>query len=276
MTATKRPSKPTITMELMFVTPEMAGAWLEKNGPNRGLSDGRVSTMADDIRSGAFLPSHQGVAFDTAGNLCDGQHRLSAIVMAGQGIWLFVASNVPVETMPVLDSGRARTLCDRVMITEEWPHPMTITSAARCIAEHEAGRYNVSDSVVMATAKRESENLLHITGKRFVGLTTYGPVVAAFAYARPCMTPELFDSMFTAFCTGEMLRSGSPILTLRNSLLNTKAGKKAHAARSMDFRRALDAIRCHVNGEERLILRDNENGTRWADAVRKARGLSST
>src|SRR5438046_2404287 len=56
-----------------------AEQWLAANTANRPLSRSTVRGFADAMRSGEWLVTHQGVAFDTDGVLVDGQHRLAAI-----------------------------------------------------------------------------------------------------------------------------------------------------------------------------------------------------
>ena len=66
------------------ITPALATEWLDKhNSVNRKISEPTVQSYAMDMKNGRWTLTHQGIAFDTEGNLQDGQHRLWAIVFSG-------------------------------------------------------------------------------------------------------------------------------------------------------------------------------------------------
>ena len=104
------------------ITPELAMTMLSCNrGDNRNLRERLAVKYGDDIRSRRWYLTHQGIAFDTRGKLCDGQHRLTACVDAEKPfpslVWFGIGNH---EEMSVLDSGASRSLTDasRYMIGE--------------------------------------------------------------------------------------------------------------------------------------------------------------
>jgi hypothetical protein len=75
---------------VLSITPNMAKVMLDKNMKNnRRLNHNTVKRYACIMKAGGWNLTHQGIAFDTLGQLIDGQHRLEAIVMA----------NVPIKMM---------------------------------------------------------------------------------------------------------------------------------------------------------------------------------
>lgn len=107
-------------MKVMTVTPHQAAKWLEKNiVGNRKINDKRVSFYADQIKRGIWKVTHQGVAFDSEGNLIDGQHRLSAIVQAETPVQIAVISNAESSSFDAIDGGMPRSLKDRTGIDKE-------------------------------------------------------------------------------------------------------------------------------------------------------------
>lgn len=96
----------------VLVTPEMARQWLECNKPNRPLRPSWVSILTGMINRGEWRLTHQGIALDDNGNLLDGQHRLSAIIAAGQPVQMMVTTGLDPSVFGVLDRGRARSLRD--------------------------------------------------------------------------------------------------------------------------------------------------------------------
>lgn len=89
--------KPAFTMQLVFVTPEMASEWLERNRVNRQMTRSNVDKYAKLLRNGRFGTTHHGIAFNLRGELVDGQHRLKAIAETGIGVWLVVAKKMDVD-----------------------------------------------------------------------------------------------------------------------------------------------------------------------------------
>ena len=101
------------------VSPELAAEWLKKNLKNRKLKHSTVDGYVMDMRNGAWLTTHQGLAFDDADNLIDGQHRLEAIVCSKKTVLMLVSTGWPVEsdkrkTMDAVDRGVARSLPDQL------------------------------------------------------------------------------------------------------------------------------------------------------------------
>jgi hypothetical protein len=82
-----------IKFTAMDVTPEMASKWLrENNENNRGIKTQVVKKYARDLLDGNWRVTHQCIAFDARGMLVDGQHRLSAIVLAGKSMTAYIAT----------------------------------------------------------------------------------------------------------------------------------------------------------------------------------------
>lgn len=97
--------------KVINITPEMAANWLTMNTNNRKKDNNRINTYARAILAGRWVLTHQGIAFDEAGNLIDGQHRLEAIVKAGIPVEMNVTFGVKREEGEILeiDTGRVRT-----------------------------------------------------------------------------------------------------------------------------------------------------------------------
>jgi hypothetical protein len=100
------------------ITPQWAKQILETRNPhNRRVSERFVDKLARDISNGAFVTTHQGIAFNENGDLLDGQHRLAAVVMANKSITLPVTTGIPaafklngssINTFELIDGGRSR------------------------------------------------------------------------------------------------------------------------------------------------------------------------
>lgn len=98
------------------VTPEKAASYLARNTRNRPIRKEEVMARAKSMREGEFAPTHQGIAFDVHGDLVDGQHQLSAIVLSKKTQWLLVTRGLPAEAMTSIDGGPGRSIYDRLVI----------------------------------------------------------------------------------------------------------------------------------------------------------------
>jgi hypothetical protein len=99
---------------VILITPEMAKEMLKKNVSNRAIRKVVVKGYADDMLAGAWRTTHQGIAFNSNGDLVDGQHRLSAIVLANKPIEMLIctyAENFGATNSP-LDMHVKRTVSD--------------------------------------------------------------------------------------------------------------------------------------------------------------------
>ena len=95
--------------EKVFVTPEMAAGWLSRNRNNRNIPAPRVEMFVRIIRDGKWCLTHQGIAFYDDNDLADGQTRLTAIVKAGVGVWMFVTYGLQREAIHAIDGVRPRS-----------------------------------------------------------------------------------------------------------------------------------------------------------------------
>ena len=140
----------TITHERELITPEIAKKYLASNITNRRLRKDRVNAIARDIKNGNWKETHQGIAFDTNGDLIDGQHRLAAIVEADVGVYIDVARGLPYEIGSVIDTGSARTCRDSIVFDSRY-------------ANDPAMKHKDSPAMIKALIRNEIPFLRYIT-----------------------------------------------------------------------------------------------------------------
>ncbi len=107
-----------IEANIELITPELATQYLSRNVKNRSIRKQEVEAYAREIKRGTFVTTHQGIAFDSDGNLIDGQHRLMAIAMAGKPVEMMVVRGVAPQALTVVDRGASRTMRDVVALGE--------------------------------------------------------------------------------------------------------------------------------------------------------------
>jgi hypothetical protein len=106
----------TLQIKQIALTPELASKFLLKNTCNRRVRQPYVEQYARAMLAGEWRLTHQGLAFDSDGNLQDGQHRCMAVIASGVSIPTVVVHNMPIENYRVIDSSVARNLTDHLRI----------------------------------------------------------------------------------------------------------------------------------------------------------------
>ena len=93
-----RKAESQITSEVMDITPDMAREMLKQNINNprgdKSLKRAIVKSYADDILNGRWQLNGEAIVFDEDGRLVNGQHRLAAIVYAGNPAKMLVVRGV--------------------------------------------------------------------------------------------------------------------------------------------------------------------------------------
>lgn len=117
------------------INPQKATEYLALNiERNRRVRQTLVDALARDMRSGAFVATHQGIAFDTSGKLIDGQHRLHAIIKSGKTVNMMVTRDVPASAIGKIDNGATRSIGDAMKIKYSDNSPLSIAMRnKRCL-----------------------------------------------------------------------------------------------------------------------------------------------
>jgi len=183
-----------IQTQLMFVTPDMARDWLEKNTKNRNISERMIDNLVREINEGRWQLTHQGVAFYANGTLADGQHRLHAIAKAGIPVFLNVTIGLSDESLLAIDQHRMRGVADVVKLSglANWFGKSEI-SVLRMYILLSSGDSKKSTAIhspmqLIERAETVKEYLMFtrhlLSSTKIKGVTT-APVAAAFSLAMP-------------------------------------------------------------------------------------------
>lgn len=116
--------------EKVFLTPEIAKAYLSGNKSNRTVSSSSVTKYAKDMASGNWRFTHQGILLGKDGVVIDGQHRMLAVIKSGVGIWCLLSVDQSLESpkdLPI-DVGYKRAAHFILGI-----HPMLAAAAGQAI-----------------------------------------------------------------------------------------------------------------------------------------------
>lgn len=226
--------------EWEVITPEVAAELLARNDNNRLLKPDSVQKYARSMELGDWGLTGQPIIIDTNGNLVDGQHRLHAVVKAGQSIEFLVVRGVRPEVMPVIDRGKSRDAKDALRWAGQ-KHVVMAASAVRTIIALEQ-RLNLRDShqttVITDTEILERSIELQPIIEWLAPLTHHvnegaklppsGFLAATIWLVLQDCDPTSVEQFAKQISTGAGLEEGSPILALRTWSFNNLVARKRY------------------------------------------------
>lgn len=275
----------------MLVTPAMAQQWLndhnviQRDGDgnvvkkNRNLDRKHTAMFARTMASNSWSPTVEPIKFswpqtDKGGyiELLDGQHRLAGVIQAGESdpsiqVLLPIATNVDPAAQRDMDSGRKRTVGDKLSMTGAATYTNNVAGMARFIWNLQTGtsiRPNPPSDTELLKIIEADPDIIWVSDHvaphlpKGVGLTQ---TLAGYCYYRfhkvdPTAARDFFASLHEL--TG--LPPKSPIAAL-NRALNSKR-KGAHKDRVAAVAMVFSAWNAWRNEEERerVFARQHKDG----------------
>ena len=233
-----------VQFHFVVVTPELAADWLKHNRRNRRIKERQLEGYINDMRNGAWLTTHEGIAFDEDENLTDGQHRLEAIVRAKKAVLMLVSTGWPKtqgkkKTMDAVNMGANRSLTDQLHLQHdiEPKQAAMIVKICNAIAASAVGgsriRRSTTDNIlaIFALYKEEMTWLLAQPPVTQDGIKQ-SMVLACLVMARSVWPNETQDAL-GRLQTGENLTRENPLLHLRNWLMGTGNKEEASLVRQI-------------------------------------------
>jgi hypothetical protein len=265
------------------ITPAKALAYLARNRINRPLRQKWVESLAQQITSGNWQLTHQGIAIAKSGELIDGQHRLSAVVLADKAVHMTVATEVDDSVYKVTDCGLKRASHDRLHLVDSvGENRLLCEVVGQYVRQALKVRGAIPTSAIEDAFLHYADSWLWI-GAQFskrVPIFTRAGVLAAIGIYH-VIDKEKAAEFCHGYRTGENLTAGSPVLTLRRSIEGTPA---AGNSPSSDYWRTVSATRAHYHDRTLKSVMEatedmvgNQNSIRLiAERERKAAKAAST
>jgi hypothetical protein len=246
------------------VTPEAAAELLATSPGNRGIRLGRVKRWAADATAGRFWQNGETIKIDEQGRLRDGHHRLLAVVESGVSVRMLVVRGVSEEAMRTVDGGSARTPGDRLrMDGERNVHALASALVWQARYENRADRLPSRGNVAFYGDDVFAALAAHPGMRDAVSLAT------GYTLLRMILTPSLLgfciyhtrgsEMFWRALESGEQLTAGSPVLLLRERLLENRRSK----TRLIDEEMLALVIKAHnawKRGKSMVYLRWRKEG----------------
>lgn len=133
VTAEKRSN---LSVDLVYVTPDVAKNYLSYNTKNRKESLRNVKFLSEQMAKGLFLENGESIVFDNNNNLTDGQHRLMAIIKSGKSYHIPIVRGVKSNAMATYDTGKNRSSAD-VLGLNGYKNSSILSSLVKAIYKYE-------------------------------------------------------------------------------------------------------------------------------------------
>lgn len=224
--------------EAKFVrmSPENARALLRRNTHNRDVNGLRVEQYAADMAAGNWHLNGEAVKIGSNGAILDGQHRLLAIVEAGQTIELLIVTGLDPKTQETMDQGLPRSFGDVLQLRGESNY-YVLAAATRVVAVYERdgspAQSGPAPSILEMSrvlernpGLRDSANLLSRlrSGRAWIRISP----LAALHFLFSAVDEESANDFMTRLATGEHLDPHVPpscaIYLLRERLIANHIG----------------------------------------------------
>lgn len=221
--------------KVVTMTPDMAEEYLKHNVNNRNLSSKTVDFYAKQMLSGGWILNGETVKIAKDGTLIDGQHRLSAVVKANIPVEIEIIDQLPLECVPTIDTGKARTASD-VLSMNGFKYTIATAGAVKMIMACKAGKYSrtkgfdikLSNNEILDFVNRNRDIVFSAKLTSHKGLRKIAPstFVVGFHYLFSKIDEDAANHFFNDLESGAGLKQFDPVLVLRNRLLESALADK--------------------------------------------------
>ncbi len=246
------------------ITPEMARSYLASSPGNRTLRKGAIQRWAADAKAGRFMMNGETIKFDRHGKLRDGHHRMHAIIEAGVAVRVLVVRGIHEDAMPTVDGGNVRRNGDRLQMAGE-----TNTSALSAALNWQRRYEDCGETFPSRGSAALQGDDVFVALEAHPSMRDAATLQNRMRFLRRLLSPGML--VFCLYHTpnslefwrqleeGNGLLAGSPVLLLRNRLLEEKAKK----TRLLDYEVLALVIKAHNawrRGQSLVTLRWRAGG----------------
>jgi hypothetical protein len=219
--------------QIVDITPALAEKWLKQNTHNRNLRDKVALAYARDMEAGHWAENGEAIKFAADGTLLDGQHRLTAITLAGVTVRMLVITGLANTTQATMDAGSKRRTADAFGLAGE-ANATVLSSIAKRVWMWEQGDYRftgasptTAEAAQLLTERpdlRRSAEIAARTHNTFRGLPQSVTGTGHHLFTRI----EANDAVwfFQRLADGAELSAGHPILALRTRTMTEAADRR--------------------------------------------------
>jgi hypothetical protein len=248
----------------VLITPDLARDALERNIINRPLNERHVEELMWDLDRDIWKFTHQGVAFNVARYMIDGQHRCTASVRTGKSFVCLVAFNLDLDYYAPIDTGDVRQPKHQLGMTgREQAVYRALITLERPIAGR-IPRMRIANAKDLHGAAVEWANHAFPYER---GVTS--ALIAAHAFAYP-VAPDTVARFAEQYLLRTASSPNDPTLVLRRHI--ERVSRSRTAGRTI----ALATLRClqaYDKGQALNRLALNDSGLNYFASLRAEKGL---
>ncbi len=123
------------------VTPELAEEFLSRNISNRPISKSGLKSLKDEMKADRWIFNGDPIRFNSRGELCDGQHRLTAMLELGKTYEFHVTTGLDPEAFKTIDMGTKRNGGD-ILSIKGIPNATNAAAATKFIYSFRNSKYH--------------------------------------------------------------------------------------------------------------------------------------
>lgn len=220
------------------ISPEIAKELLKGNFDNRAASKRHIEFLSAQMKSGKWKFGGDPIRVAASGRILDGQHRLQAIIEANYTGEFLVIRGMDESVFDVLDTGKPRGAAD-VLEIKKIPQSTKIATLASKILLYDRdifffrgtgiGAKKVSNSEILKYAEDHLDRLHYLVkegSRRYMAFRQLTSAMFSFLqYLFDQYSEEDSAIFLDKLAHGTGLENGSPILLLRNRLIEESAAK---------------------------------------------------
>ena len=218
------------------ITPRTAQEMLKSNTANRPLSRDVVERYAADITGGRWANDGSPIRFARCGRLLDGQHRLSAIVMAGKPIDAVVMRGLDDNAFTTMDTGKGRGGSDILGIAGFKNYTVAASIAAAWIyystsghPGNKGGVRKARNAEILEAAQQNpeiSEAASYYAGHKWIKTHISSAMFGAL-YVAACKRGEraVMLKFFSELANPTTAAIGTSVMPLRERLIENRAAR---------------------------------------------------
>lgn len=224
--------------ELITITPEYAQQLLEKEGPRRPISQGRIEQYARQMTDGLWNGLNgETIKISCSGNVSDGRHRLHSVIKSGKSILMEIAYDIPDDAFKTIDIGRNRSGADIFYLRGE-KNCIKLSAIVDTVYSYvtrpithrriPSTRSNLTHDIRIAFLEDHPtirDSIRFVSSDKYYKLAKIS-ILGACHYIFNAISPEHTYNFFDGLVTGANLVVDSPILKLREALLQDKVAIK--------------------------------------------------
>lgn len=240
--------------EFILVTPEMAEIALQyNNNPRKRIKQRSVEAYSRDMKSNNWIDTAESIDIDINGEIYNGQHRLSAIILAGVPVLLYVTFNTTVEARFGVDQGVTRSATEKLDLVIENNIGTKLAAVCRSMMRgtNQSGTKYSHAEIVQFAMKYGA--VIEWIAKTCPGVRA--DVQAAFAKAALWFGVDRIEPFVRRFADVMFESPHDPARRLHDFVISSR-GNGASKGSLTTYKRTVAAVTAYIEGKELRALNE--------------------